>query len=93
VKRISPDRLRALRALDIEHVARRLGLAAAPRGRRRRFVCPCCEDCHTTLAASSNLAWCFRCQRGFNPIDLVIATSGYTFLEAVDYLGSMGPGA
>jgi hypothetical protein len=89
VSPISSNRLRTIRNLDIARVVEYVGLAATPRGRRRRFVCPLCRGCHTTLASKSNLARCFRCQTSFNPIDLVLAGGGHSFIEAVEYLESI----
>ena len=85
-----PERLWKIRNLvDVALVVERLGLTATRRGRRRRFRCPLCRGCHTTLASGDNLARCFRCSKSFNPIDLVIAVRGCAFLEAVDFLEEM----
>ena len=90
MKRLCPDRLRALRnAVDVGLLAERLGLVVPNHGRRRRFLCPLCRRCHTTLASRGNVAQCFCCGRSFNPIDLVMAARGCSFLEAVRYLESL----
>jgi len=61
------------------------------RTRARKFrdssrSCPVCSGFHTAISAQHNLARCFDCQRGFNPIDLVVVERGASFLEAVDFL-------
>ena len=38
----------------------------------------------TATNPRTNLGRCFRCQRNFNPIDLVMVVKRYTFLQAVD---------
>lgn len=51
-----------------------------------RFRCPLCYNFHTATNRNTNLARCFDCKENFNPIDLVMAVGGCTFLEAVEYL-------
>jgi len=53
---------------------------------RFRFLCPVCSEFNTAVNPKTNLARCFRCQRNFNPIDMVITVKGYAFLDAVDFL-------
>jgi DNA primase len=54
-----------------------------------RFLCPLCSEFNTAVNPSTNLARCFRCQKNFNPIDMVMTVKGYSFLEAVDFLSSL----
>lgn len=73
----------------VEHV---LGL---PWKRQRglfRFLCPLCREFHTATNPATNLARCFRCERNFNTIDLVMACEECSFLEAVTRLEPMLPG-
>jgi len=51
-----------------------------------RFLCPICHEFRTATNKKTNLARCFLCQKNFNPIDIVMITQNYTFLQAVDYL-------
>jgi len=51
-----------------------------------RFLCPCCSEFNSATNPATNLARCFRCQRNFNPIDLVMAAKGWSFRDAVEYL-------
>jgi hypothetical protein len=51
-----------------------------------RFLCPVCFDFHSGTHPQTNLARCFRCERNFNTIDLVILVRRATFVEAVRYL-------
>lgn len=56
-----------------------------------RFLCPLCRDFNTATNPRTNLVRCFRCQRNFNPIDLVMLAEGISFLEAIDYLSPLVP--
>lgn len=51
-----------------------------------RFLCPICAEFVTATNPKTNLARCFRCQKNFNPIDMVMITKQITFRSAVDYL-------
>ena len=51
-----------------------------------RFLCPVCNEFQTATNLSTNLARCFRCERNFNPIDLVMIVKGVGFVESVNYL-------
>jgi DNA primase len=53
---------------------------------RFRFMCPLCHDFDTAVNPETNLARCFRCQRNFNPIDIVMTVKRYSFMQAVRYL-------
>lgn len=51
-----------------------------------RFRCPLCAGFHTATAPKTNLARCFDCEKNFNPIDLVIAVTNCSFVDAVERL-------
>ena len=51
-----------------------------------RFMCPVCKDFDSGVNLKTNLARCFRCERNFNPIDLVMDVNHYSFVQAVEYL-------
>jgi len=51
-----------------------------------RFLCPVCNEFQTATKAKTNLARCFRCERNFNTIDMVIICKGFRFVEGVNYL-------
>ena len=53
---------------------------------RFRFMCPLCHDFDSAVNPKTNLARCFRCQRNFNPIDMVMTVKRYSFIQAVHYL-------
>jgi len=51
-----------------------------------RFRCPLCGHFHTAVNPKTNLARCFDCQHNFNPIDMVMAASPCSFIQAVQFL-------
>ncbi|MFH1863846.1 MAG: hypothetical protein ABIJ85_02985 [bacterium] len=56
-----------------------------------RFLCPLCGDFHTATNPATNLARCFRCQKNFNPIDMVMTVNNCGFIEAVRFLKPLLP--
>lgn len=51
-----------------------------------RFRCPVCDNFHTATKSETNLARCFDCRKNFNPIDLVMAVTRCSFVDAVERL-------
>lgn len=51
-----------------------------------RFLCPLCSEFQTAVNPITNLARCFRCEKNFNTIDLVMAVKGYGFRDSVAFL-------
>jgi len=51
-----------------------------------RFRCPLCHGFHTATNPKTNLARCFDCKINFNPIDLVMETTGCNFIDSVEFL-------
>jgi DNA primase len=51
-----------------------------------RFVCPCCYESKTAVNPKTNLSRCFRCEKNFNTIDIVMADRKLSFVAAVAYL-------
>ena len=93
MNRIHPSHLVRLRN-DIpigELIERHLDLPAKRSEGILRFRCPRCGEFHTATNPRTNLARCFRCQKNFNPIDLVIAVQHCSFLDAVKILETWLP--
>ena len=84
----SKDELRRLRnEIHIEQlIGKLLNLATKSSEGYFRYLCPLCGDFHTATNPRTNLARCFRCQRNFNPIDMVMLVRGCSFRAAVEYL-------
>lgn len=90
MNQIPPDHLYSLRNdVDVADVIDTLGVPTARRGSRVTFHCPDCGDPHAAMNLNRNLAYCFRCERSFNTIDLVMAQRNCTFLEAVEFLETL----
>lgn len=51
-----------------------------------RFLCPICNEFQTGINPNVNLVRCFRCERNFNAIDLVMENQGCGFKESVVFL-------
>jgi len=56
-----------------------------------RFLCPLCREFQTATNPKTNLARCFRCERNFNPIDMVMIVTGMGFIDSVRYLQQLLP--
>ena len=54
-----------------------------------RFLCPDCAEFNTARNEKTNLARCFRCERNFNPIDMVMAVKRCSFLDAAQFLAPL----
>ena len=88
MKRLHPKLLYRLRneILVNDLIQKHLQLPAKHRDGFLRFLCPLCNEFNTATNTNTNLARCFRCNKNFNPIDLVIAVRQLSFLQAVKYL-------
>ena len=85
--RFSPALLRSLRNdIPIDQVIRELSIPSKLSEGYTRFLCPYCGEFNTATKPATNLGRCFRCQRNFNPIDLVILDKRLCFVEAVEFL-------
>ncbi len=51
-----------------------------------RFLCPICNEFQTAINPATNLSRCFRCERNFNTIDLVMIVQRIKFKESVLFL-------
>jgi DNA primase len=54
-----------------------------------RFLCPICSEFNTATNQKTNLARCFRCEKNFNPIDMVMEVKRVGFIDAVQYLNEI----
>jgi DNA primase len=53
-----------------------------------RFLCPLCNGFDTAVNPKTNLARCFRCEKNFNTIDLVMLIRKTNFVQSVKFLQS-----
>jgi hypothetical protein len=51
-----------------------------------RFLCPLCSEFNSATNPKTNLGRCFRCDKNFNPIDMVMIVNQWTFVQAVEFL-------
>lgn len=54
-----------------------------------RFLCPLCNGYDTAVNPKTNLARCFRCEKNFNTIDLVMVVRQADFVHSVKFLQSV----
>lgn len=54
-----------------------------------RFLCPLCNAFDTAVNPKTNLARCFRCEKNFNTIDLVMLSRQAAFVQSVKFLQSI----
>lgn len=54
-----------------------------------RFLCPLCNGFDTAVNPKTNLARCFRCEKNFNTIDLVMLVRQAEFVQSVKFLQSI----
>ncbi len=54
-----------------------------------RFLCPICSEFNTATNEKTNLARCFRCEKNFNPIDMVMQVKLVSFIDAVQHLNEI----
>jgi len=51
-----------------------------------RFLCPLCNGYDTAVNPKTNLARCFRCEKNFNTIDLLMVVRQMSFVDSVRLL-------
>jgi DNA primase len=51
-----------------------------------RFLCPLCNEFNTAVNPKTNLARCFRCEKNFNTIDLVMLIKKTDFVNSIRFL-------
>lgn len=51
-----------------------------------RFLCPLCNEFQTAVNPRTNLSRCFRCEKNFNTIDMVMTCRSIGFIDSVKYL-------
>ncbi len=87
-KRISGELLRKLRNdIPIETlITRILKIPSKPSEGYFRFLCPICNEFNTATKKETNIARCFRCNKNFNPIDMIMAYYGKNFLDTINFL-------
>jgi hypothetical protein len=54
-----------------------------------RFLCPLCNAFDTAVNPKTNLARCFRCEKNFNTIDLVMLIRQTDFVQSAKFLQSI----
>jgi len=53
------------------------------------FLCPLCHEFQTAVNPKTNLGRCFRCEKNFNTIDMVMVWHKTGFIDSVKYLQAL----
>jgi hypothetical protein len=87
-KRFSSDELFLLRNEIplVLLIQKGLDISSHDRHGRFCFQCPLCKEFNTAVNPKTNLAKCFRCQKMFNTIDLVMQVRQSDFVDSVRFL-------
>ena len=93
MKRFSKHELFRLRnSIDITMlISETLQIPSKTHAAYLRFLCPICLNFDTATKHETNLARCFRCERNFNTIEIVMAAKRLNFIESVKYLQGLLP--
>ena len=67
-------------------ITNQLQMVSKIRDGQLRFLCPICNEFNTATKAATNLARCFRCEKNFNTIDMVMTCENTSFVETVNTL-------
>lgn len=51
-----------------------------------RFLCPLCNEFQTAVNPKTNMSRCFRCEKNFNTIDMVMTCRSIGFVDSARYL-------
>lgn len=85
--RYTRQQLFALRNhIPMDRVIEALAIPTSVHDGHYRFSCPACNEFNTGINPKTNLARCFKCQKNYNTIDLVIKVKGLSFVESAAYL-------
>jgi len=90
-KRFSSKELYELRNSIPIHVLieTQLGIPAKISEGVFRFLCPLCNEFQTAVNPKTNLSRCFRCEKNFNTIDIVMTCRNIGFVDSVKYLQTL----
>ena len=72
--------------IPIERLLMKLQIPSKTHEGFLRFACPQCSEMQTAVNPRTNLARCFRCQRNFNTIELVMVCRNLSFVAGVEFL-------
>lgn len=86
-KRFSKETLVSIRNdIPIALVISKLKLPTKETDSVFRFLCPACGEFQTAINPKTNLSRCFRCERNFNTIELVMQERKLSFTDSVEKL-------
>jgi hypothetical protein len=81
-------RLRNFIPIDVL-IAEKLSIPCKQSDGHLRFLCPLCRQFQTATMQKTNLARCFRCEKNFNTIDLVMLCQNTDFVHSAKFLAAV----
>ena len=72
--------------VPVDSLIKQLGIPSKMSEGCFRFSCPICREFDTGVNPATNLARCFRCEKNYNTIDLVILVKKSDFIHSVKFL-------
>jgi len=72
--------------IPVDSLIQQLGIPSKMSEGCFRFCCPVCREFDTGVNPVTNLARCFRCEKNYNTIDLVMQVKKSNFIHSVKFL-------
>jgi hypothetical protein len=72
--------------IPVDSLIEKLGIPSKMSEGCFRFCCPVCREFDTGVNPRTNLARCFRCEKNYNTIDLVMLVKRSDFIHSVKFL-------
>jgi hypothetical protein len=72
--------------IPVDSLIEKLGIPSKMSEGCSRFCCPVCREFDTGVNPRTNLARCFRCEKNYNTIDLVMLVKRLDFIHSVRFL-------
>jgi hypothetical protein len=72
--------------VPVDRLIKELGIPSKMIEGYFRFCCPVCCEFNTGVNPKTNLARCFRCEKNYNTIDLVMLVRKSNFIQSVKFL-------
>ena len=93
MRRFSDEELKLIRNhITVQQVLSILGIPCKEVEGEEKFLCPNCQEFRTGINPRVNLTRCFRCERNFNTIELVMAERKMGFVDSVKLLKNLFAG-
>jgi hypothetical protein len=72
--------------IPVDSLIQQLGIPSKMSEGSFQFCCPVCREFDTGVNPATNLARCFRCEKNYNTIDIVMRVKKSDFIHSVKFL-------